>query len=182
MIPVGSLGGNKGGLTLGVTRQGLPGFQRGGPYDGIGVPTDEQGQLLFRQAAAARAAYDQQLDQQIHGIKTNYGDQLVDQNTQHPLDIGAINNNYGSSGLGFSSGYGNAQQQLAHTYQTNLDRLTSAKADTLNTIRQNRGSYAHYYDLNLEAIRQAAIDRLSASAGTLGLGGNKSPSALLNGN
>lgn len=145
----------------------------GGGHGGVGptgMPLDSAASIALQQAAAARQTFLDQLGLQHQQIVQNYGDQLEDMNKQQPIDQATLNSGYGSRGLGFSSGYGIANGRLADAYFTNQSRLSQAEQDALNQLRTERLDYRHEYNTNLSAIRQAAADRLSALAGTLGLG------------
>lgn len=136
---------------------------------GTGMPLDESAQIALQQAALARAAYMHQL--RLQGITTGqeYSNEMQDLNTQHPIDESTLNSNYGSRGLGFSSGSNNANQQLQTVYGTNVARLDQAHQDALQQLLTDRSDYQNSYLANQAAIREAAADRLSAVAGSLGL-------------
>jgi hypothetical protein len=161
-------------------------FTFGNPHGGSGMPLDTSAQIAESQAKAAKHTFMRNLELQQQGIKSNYGDQLHDFRVQHPYDIGTVDSNFGGRGLGFSSGFGQAQEDLGKQYKLATGRLGDAKAQALAQVHADRQDYQREYLLQREAIRQAAADRLSANAGHLGLGkptGNaKKQAADLNGN
>lgn len=151
-----------------------------------GIPLDAEGRIALQQAAAARNTYMQSLVQQQQQLNQNYGTQLHSYTEQHPLDVSAQTNQYAGSGLGFSSGFGNAQGLLNQKYKDALASLLQTKTQGTSQIGSERQTYNQEYGTDLDAIRQAAADRLVANKQTLGLAtGTTNPSKiaqLLNGN
>lgn len=147
-----------------------PATKAGGQAVGTAMPLDAAGQIALQQAAAARQAYLSSVNQNRELTNQNYQEQSHDLRAQHPLDQASVNDSYGSSGLGFSSGYGIANGQLADVYNKDTDRLALARADALAQDKLNRENYLNSYRVDLAGIRQAAADRLSGNAGHLHLG------------
>lgn len=134
------------------------------------MPLDTDAQIALEQALQGKQTYLQNLALQRQSELQNYTNESHDLTVQHPLDQASLNSNYGSRGLGFSSGYGNAATQLETAYDTNTSRLVQAHQDAINQLNADQTNYLNAYKLNKSALRQAAADRLSAVAGTLGLG------------
>jgi hypothetical protein len=156
---------------------GLPGYDTapvmgyGAPHQGsAALPYDESYYSAVNQAQAGRDSFLRSLRNARLEGNQSYHQQMSDLNQQHPYDIGTLNSNFGSSGMGFSSGYGNALGRLQDVFEKNTDRLRQAHLDAIRDIRTNRQNYMGEYRANLAALRQAAADRLAANAGTLGLG------------
>lgn len=142
------------------------------------APLDADSQIALQQAAAARATYLSGVRQQRQQEEQNYGDSLFDLNKQHPIDVRNLLNNFAGRGLAFSSGYGNSSSQLGDNYATSLSRLAAARTAALTGFGLDRSNYQNEYLASLSSIRQAAADRLSAAAGTLGLGSTSNPTVL----
>lgn len=144
-----------------------------------GMPLDADGRIALQQAAAARNTYMQSLVQQQQQLNDQYGTQLHSYNEQHPIDERSLLDQYAGNGMAFSSGYGNAEGQLGQKYQDALAQLLQTKTEGTNQIGSERSTYNKEYGTDLDAIRQAAADRLVAGGGTLGLAtGTTNPSKL----
>lgn len=148
------------------------------PPGNTNMPIDEAGSLAQQQAQAAKNTFMSQLTQQRQAEEMNYGDSLFNLQTQHPIDVRNLLNNYAARGMAFSSGYGDSVGTLANTYSTNLSRLAAARAQARAGFGLDRSNYDKEFGLNSAAIKQAAADRLSSAAGTLGLGNTTNPLTL----
>lgn len=178
-----------------VLKVGAPNWPTGNPAGGgsgggsgglTGMPLDAEGRIALQQAAAARNAYMQSLVQQHQQLLGQYGTQLHSYTEQHPIDERSLLDQYAGNGMAFSSGYGVSEGQLGQRYKDALAALLQTRTEGVNQLQSERSTYNKEYGTDLDAIRQAAAERLVANKQTLGLAnGTTNPkklAQLLNGN
>lgn len=150
------------------------------------IPLDAEGRIALQQAAAARNTYLNQLLQQHQADQLSYGQTLHSYQEQHPLDEATLGGQEAGNGMLFSTGYGQQLGLLNQKYNETLGNLGTNEAQSISQLKQDRNQYNQEYGTDVNAIQEAAAQRLAANKATLGLtkGGtltSKQLSKLLNG-
>ena len=138
-------------------------------HKGKGMPIDSQGRIDLSQLAAQRLNFLDQYNQQVADINRNYEVQRQRAMENEPYVQRGILSDYAGRGMAHSTGFGSAAGRETQLFNQNLGDLNYAHTYGLTDLQNQRTAMARTLRTQREAVRQAAVDRMAAQAGTLGL-------------
>lgn len=142
---------------------------------GKGMPIDPTGSIDLTGLAQQRLNFLDQYNQQLSDLNRNYMVTRRRTMQQEPYAVRGILDNYAGRGMAFSSGQAVAQGRELQNYNQGLGDLNYQHTLGLQNLANQRLAFMRTYRNQQQAIRQAAADRLSAQAGSLGLYNSNKP-------
>jgi len=143
------------------------------PKQRKGSPIDSQGRLDLAQLAAQRLNFLDQYNQQIADINHNYNIQVQRAQENEPYVQRGILSDYAGRGMAYGTGYSSATGRESQLFNQNLADLAYQHTYGLQDLNTQRADMRRTLDVQQQAIRQAAADRMAAQAGSLGLSNGK---------
>lgn len=134
-----------------------------------GAPIDSQGRLDLASLAAQRLNFLDQYNQQMADINRNYGVQRERAQQNEPYVQRGILSDYAGRGMAHSTGFGSAAGRETQLFNQNLSDLNYAHTYGMQDLNTQKLDFNRTLQQQQLAARQAAADRLSQQAGTLGL-------------